>query len=114
MYEFLLIAVFLAVTTHSTTFETSEQYFLLLWLLILFTVYSSCRGLVEVLPLLSQPNGEEAPLANFKLSLKHPIRNVMELCLNLSTYNAILPVLLSLMVHCESDDSKEHFQVKGL
>ena len=74
-------------------------------------VYSSCRGVVEVLPLLNLQNGEVAQLAHFKLTLKHPIRNVMELCLNLSTNNAILPVLLSLMVHCQDDNYKEHFQV---
>ena len=74
-------------------------------------VYSSCRGLVEVLPLLNLTSGEVGKLAHFKLSLKHPIRNVMELCLSLSTNNAILPVLLSLMVHSQGDNSKKHFQV---
>ena len=76
-------------------------------------MYSSCRGVVEVSPLLNLPNGDVAQLAHFKLSLKHPIRNVMELCLNLSTNNAILPVLLSLMIHSQGDSSKERFQVSA-
>lgn len=79
--------------------------------LALHAVYSSYHGLVEVLPVLSLSNGEEVPLSGFKLTLKHPISNVMELCLNMSTYIAVLPILLSLMVHCESDSSKKHLQV---
>ena len=52
----------------------------------------------------------EVELPTFKIGLKHPIRNVMELCINHSTNEAVLPVLISLMVHCDADDRKQ-FQV---
>ena len=66
---------------------------------------------MEVLPLLSLPTGE-VELLPFKISLKHPVRNVMEMCLNLSTHDAVLPVLLSLMMHCKGDKEKQRFQVR--
>jgi len=61
-------------------------------------VYSASKGMVEVLPLLNLPSGE-VELAPFKISIKHPVQNVMELCLKLSSTDAVLPVLLALMVH---------------
>ena len=68
--------------------------------------------MVEVLPVLGLASGE-VELPPFRIGLKHPIRNVMELCINHSTNEAVLPVLISLMVHCD-DDKKvgcKHFQV---
>ena len=72
------------------------------------TVYSTGRGMVEVQPHLNLPGGE-VELGKFRLSLKHPVSNVMELCLKLSTHDAVLPVLMSLMVNC--DGNKTHFKV---
>ena len=77
------------------------------------SVYTTTnRGMVEVLPVLGLASGE-VELPPFRIGLKHPIRNVMELCINHSTNEAVLPVLISLMVHCD-DDKKvggKHFQV---
>ena len=67
--------------------------------------------MVEVLPLLNLPTGE-VELAPFRIGIKHPVRNVMELCLNLSSNDAVLPVLIALMVHCERQSGKEQFQVR--
>ena len=55
----------------------------------------------------------EVELPPFKIGLKHPIRNVMELCINHSTNEAVLPVLISLMVHCDDGGKNgyKHFQV---
>ena len=55
----------------------------------------------------------EVELPPFKIGLKHPIRNVIELCINHSTNKAVLPVLISLMVHCDDDKTVgcKHFQV---
>ena len=66
--------------------------------------------MVQVLPLLNLPSGE-VELAPFKIGVKHPVRNVMELCLNLSSNDAVLPVLIALMVHCERENGREQFQV---
>jgi len=65
--------------------------------------------MVEVLPLLNLSSGE-VELAPFKISIKHPVRNVMELCLKLSSTDAVLPVLLALMVHSVRS-TQEVFQV---
>lgn len=73
-------------------------------------VYESAnRGVVEVRTLIKLSDGKNVELPNFKVALKHPIRNVMELCMNLSTNEAVLPVLISLMVH--SDTNKASFKV---
>lgn len=74
-------------------------------------VYSANRGMVEVLPLLNLKSGE-VELAPFRIGVKHPVRNVMELCLNLSSNDAVLPVLIALMVHCERQHGREQFQVR--
>jgi len=66
--------------------------------------------MVQVLPLLNLPSGE-VELTPFKIGVKHPVRNVMELCLNLSSNDAVLPVLIALMVHCERENGREQFQV---
>ncbi len=54
-------------------------------------------------------SGELKEMSDIKISLKHPVRSVMELCLKLSTQNAVLPVLLALMIHskeAEEDDQE--------
>ena len=82
-------------------------------LLSVYTATNRTRGGVEVLPVLGLASGE-VELPPFRIGLKHPIRNVMEMCINHSTNEAVLPVLISLMVHCD-DDKKvggKQFQVR--
>ena len=67
--------------------------------------------MVQVLPLLNLPSGE-VELAPFKIGIKHPVRNVMELCLKLSSSSAVLPVLIALMVHSVRECTQEAFQVR--
>ena len=64
------------------------------------------RGFVNVSPQLKLTTGEVIDMAEFKISLKHPVRNVMESCLSLSTQSAVLPVLLTLMVHSKQNSGK--------
>lgn len=72
------------------------------------------RGFVYVTPQLKLYSGELAEMADFKISLKHPVRSVMEMCLNLSTQQAVLPVLLTLIIHSKQDDEEQNhfFQVR--
>ena len=67
------------------------------------------RGFVQVTPQLRLTSGELAEMADFKISLKHPIRSVMELCLSLSTQQAVLPVLLTLLVHSKAANGQNDF-----
>lgn len=74
------------------------------------------RGFVYVTPQLRLYSGELAEMADFKISLKHPVRSVMEMCLNLSTQQAVLPVLLTLIIHSKQDqddgEANHFFQVR--
>ncbi len=56
-------------------------------------------------------SGEVVDMADFKISLKHPVRNVMELCLSLSTQKAVLPVLLTLIMHSNQESGNIFFEV---
>ena len=53
-------------------------------------------------------SGELKEMSDIKISLKHPVRSVMELCLKLSTQNAVLPVLLALVIHSKEAEGQEH------
>ena len=67
-----------------------------------------------ITPQLKLYSGELAEMADFKISLKHPVRSVMEMCLNLSTQDAVLPVLLTLIIHSKQDGEEPNhfFQVR--
>jgi len=72
------------------------------------------RGVISITPQLRLSTGEVMELADFKISIKHPVRNVMELCLGLSTQSAVLPVLLTLIMHSKRDselDERFFFEV---
>ena len=93
-------------------FSIHEAVFVPYWLLAISSLHSYIlhvstayrtlkRGFVYVTPQMRLSSGELAELADFKISLKHPVRSVMELCLSLSTQQAVLPVLLTLLVHAK-------------
>ena len=50
-------------------------------------------------------------LKPFTLAVKNPMKSIIELCLNLSSNEAVLPVLVTLMLHCKGDREKSNFQV---
>lgn len=59
-------------------------------------------------------SGQLIEMSDIKISLKHPVRSVMELCLRLSTQNAVLPVLLALVIHSKervNEDDSEDYQL---
>ena len=55
-----------------------------------------------MLPTLHLASGD-VKLAPIKLTIRHPLRSIMEMCMELSASKAVLPVLLSLIFHCDSD-----------
>lgn len=68
--------------------------------------------MIDVLPVLhDQQKGETVELKPFSLAVKNPMKSIIELCLNLSTNEAVLPVLVTLMLHCKGDPEKSNFQV---
>jgi len=68
----------------------------------------SNRGFLYVTPQVRlASSGELKEMSDIKISLKHPVRSVMELCLKLSTQNAVLPVLLALMIHSKDSEGEE-------
>ena len=68
----------------------------------------SNRGFLYVTPQVRlASSGELKEMSDIKISLKHPVRSVMELCLKLSTQNAVLPVLLALMIHSRESEEEE-------
>ena len=69
--------------------------------------------MVEVVPVLATPTGGDVKLATFGIAMRHPVTNVIELCMRLSSSDAVLPVLMALMLHCHDNKSKEYFQVTG-
>ncbi len=74
-------------------------------------VYSTSRGQVEVTPILESRKGSKRQMGMFRLTLKHPLTTAMELCMNLSSSTAVLPVLTTLMLNA-SGEKTEHFKVK--
>jgi len=74
-------------------------------------VYASSRGQVEVSPVLKLMGRHNKHLAKFKLTLKHALTTVMELCIKLSSTSAVLPVLTTLMLHANNQTCKDHFTV---
>ena len=70
----------------------------------------SGRNTIDVLPIVHGQAGGTTELKPFSLAVKNPMKNIIELCLNLSTNEAVLPVLVTLMLHCKGDPEKSNFQ----
>jgi len=63
---------------------------------------------MEVLPILHHPDGD-IELKPFTLIIKNAIKGIIELCVSLATSEAVLPTLITLMLHCTGE--KINFQV---
>lgn len=83
--------------------------------LFMYTAYKtlhSSHKTIDVLPILhDHQNSATVELHQFSLVVKNPVKNLIELCLNLSTNEAILPILVTLMLHCNGEQEKSNFQV---
>ena len=70
----------------------------------------SSQKTMEVLPILHSQKYGNTELTPFTLTLKNPMKAIIELCLSLTTRETVLPVLITLMLHCERDNNS--FQVR--
>lgn len=68
---------------------------------------------MEVTPILETRKGSKIQMGKFRLTLKHPLTTAMELCMKLSTSNAVLPILTTLMLSA-SGDKEDQFKVRNL
>ena len=68
----------------------------------------SKRDFVNVIPQVKCASGQVVNMSEFKIALKHPVRSMMELCVMLSSKDAVLPVLLALGIHSKATSKEDN------